>query len=241
MYPSGAFFVFWAVILGSVLSSPCGTSVSFKCVSWNVNGISKFTALTPELGYLEKFDVVFLQETYTTSPENGLVLDGFIPFHVLARPTGRKPYWGLSTLVKINAFVGGTLRPIQSPLDWLQVTRWSCPSDRGALLINIYVAVHTAGFDVMDTRAAIDFLRCLRTDFPADSLLMGGDLNVDIWRLAEQRRQGVTIPHKARYNYMISFFDFCFLFSLSCLLSWGVTNNLDLKSTLLLNLVNQAC
>jgi hypothetical protein len=160
--------------------------------------VSKFNTVTPELRYLERFDVIFAQETYTTSPENGFDLEGYIPYHVLARQTTRKPSWGLSTLVKISTFVGGTLSPIPSPLDWLQVTRWKWPNDRGVLLINAYVAVHTAGFDVNEVRAAVSFLQCLRSDFPADKAILGGDLNVDIWRLREHRLQGVSIPTKTR-------------------------------------------
>ncbi len=181
-----------------ISSSPCAKSFDIACVTWNVNGVSKFNTLTPELRYLEQFDVIFAQETYTISPENGLELEGYIPYHVLARQTTRKPSWGLSTLVKIGAFVGGSLSPIPSPLDWLQVTRWKWPNDRGVLLINAYVAVHTAGFDINDVRAALSFLQCLRSDFPADKMILGGDLNVDIWRLRDQRHQGLPISQKTR-------------------------------------------
>ncbi len=182
----------------AVRGGPTSYPLDLKCVSWNVNGAAKFSALTPELRYLEQFDVVLLQETFTTSPENGLDLAGFIPFHVMGRVTGGCPSWGLSTLLKIDTFVGGTLKPVRSPMDWIQVTRWRTESDRGILFINIYVAVHTAGFTVSDTRAALDFFDSLRADFPADCVLMGGDMNADSWRLVDQRNSGVPISHKAR-------------------------------------------
>jgi endonuclease/exonuclease/phosphatase (EEP) superfamily protein YafD len=163
-----------------------------------VNGVAKFGPLTPELGYLERFDVILLQETYTTSPENGFELEGFIPYHTLARATRRKPSCGLSTLLKIETFVGGTLRSLPCPADWFQVIRWSKPSDQGILFVNVYLAVHTAGFDVSDARLAVTFLTSLRSDFPGDSVILGGDLNYDPWRTQEQRNSGIPISTKTR-------------------------------------------
>jgi hypothetical protein len=89
------------IVLCAVTGSPCNT-LTLKCVSWNVQGVQKFTPLTPELGYLEEFDAIFLQETFTTSAENGLDLVGYIPYHVLGRVTGGCPSWGLTMLVKID-------------------------------------------------------------------------------------------------------------------------------------------
>ncbi len=175
------------------------SAISLNCLSWNVNGVAKFTALTPELGYLESFDVVLLQETFTTSPENGCELFGFIPFHTLARRTKRRPSCGLTTLLKIDSFAGGTLRSMPSPLDWLQVTRWRRPSDRGILFVNAYVAVHTTGFEVADVRSAISYLETIQADFPSDSLILGGDLNYDPWRTVEHRAAKIQIPQKTRY------------------------------------------
>ncbi len=197
-----AFFTVGVLIsnfIADVLSISSHYDVELKCLSWNVNGVSKFSSLLPELRFLEEFDAVFLQETFTTSPENGFNLAGFIPYHAMGRVTGGCPSWGLTTLLRIDTFVGGTMKPLQSPLDWLQVTRWRSPSDRGILFVNIYVAVHTRGFDATDTSTALDFLASLRADYPADNLLMGGDFNADPWRLLEQRSAGQQISHKARY------------------------------------------
>jgi hypothetical protein len=181
-----------------VHSSPNCHSLDLKCVSWNVNGAAKFSALTPELHYLKQFDIVILQETFTTSPENGIDLTGFIPFHVVGRSTGGCRLWRLSTLLKIDTFVGGTLKQVHSPMDWIQVTRWRTDSDRGILIVDIYVAVHTASFAAADTRAALDYIVSLRADFPADCFLMGGDMYVDGWRLVNQRNSGVSVSQKAR-------------------------------------------
>jgi hypothetical protein len=194
------FFVALCLIgISRLQATPTVSKLLLKCISWNVNGVPKFGAMTPEVRYLEGFHVIFLQETFTTSPENGFELHGYIPYHVLGQLTGGRPSWGLTTLLKINSFVGGSLKPIPSPFDWLQVTRWRRPSDRGILLVNIYVAVYTRGFDFPDARAATEYLSCLRSDYPGDSLLLGGDLNVDTWRLQSQRSSGLTIPKKIRY------------------------------------------
>jgi exonuclease III len=175
------------------------SELRLSAVTWNVNGAAKFDTSFPDREYVGDFDVILLQETYVLSPENGLDLPGFIPFHTLGKTTGHKPHWGLSTLLKIESFVGGALLRIPSPYDWIQITRWRPPSDKGILLINIYVPVHTKGFVRADIDSALDFLGQLRADFPADSLILGGDFNVDHWRLSDQRRNGDVIQHKTRY------------------------------------------
>jgi exonuclease III len=201
-------FVFTFCLFVGISGAPNRTNFDLGCVSWNVNGAAKLSSLTPVLGFLERFDVVMLQETYTTSPENGFELEGFIPYHVLARVTRSKPSCGLTTLLKINTFVGGTLKPLPCPADWFQVIRWRSSSDRGILFINVYFAVHTTGFDASDARLAISFLTTLRSDYPGDSMFLGGDLNYDPWRTQEQRNSKITIPAKTRYlGFMLLFFN----------------------------------
>jgi hypothetical protein len=114
------FFLLCSAIGSLAIPSPL--ELTLKCLSWNVNGAQKLASYTPELGYLEEFDVILLQETFTTNQEHGLDLPGYIPYHVLGRLTGGRPSCGLTTLLKIGSFVGGTMRAIPSPLDWLQVT-----------------------------------------------------------------------------------------------------------------------
>jgi hypothetical protein len=158
-----------------------------------------------------------LQETFTTSPENGFELIGFIPHHILARPTTRRPSCGLTSLLKIDSFAGGTLRPIPCPVDWLQITRWRQPSDRGLLIVNVYLAIHTSGFEADDARTAIAFLESIINDFPGDQMILGGDLNYDPWRTSEHRALRIPIPQKTRYYATLPFpvvlcivFDNCF-------------------------------
>jgi hypothetical protein len=129
--------------------------------------------------FLAGFDVVFLQETFSGSLEDTLELDGFIPHHQLGRPTLRRYQWGLSTFLRINAFVGGIIRRLPCPVDWIVVSRWQRSTDVGLMLINVYLPVHSDGFSSHDSNAALAFIESLRVDFPGDSFLLGGDLNVD--------------------------------------------------------------
>lgn len=90
-------------------------------VSWNVNGAAKFRGYYPELQYLQTFDVILLQETFTVDERASLEFDGYITFHTPARPTRRRPQWGMASYFRIASFVGGHLRSVQSPSDWIQV------------------------------------------------------------------------------------------------------------------------
>ncbi len=114
------FFLFLGVIhLG--LGAPVRWEL--KAVSWNINGAPKFRSLAPERAYLAQFDVVFLQETCSVTEGVALELDGYIPFHGLARYTGGKPQWGMTSLFRILSFVGDTLRPVPTGADWIQVEK----------------------------------------------------------------------------------------------------------------------
>ncbi len=171
---------------------------SLKAVSWNVNGVGKLRTMPPEREFLASFDRILLRETYTLSPELAFELDGFIPHHQMGRYTSRRPSWGLTTLWKIDSIVGGALCRIPSPVDWIVVSRWKWDTDMGLLVANIYLPIHTQGFGPADVDVAIAFFGSLRSDFPADRLLIGGDLNVDPWRICEQRASGEDIPSRVR-------------------------------------------
>ncbi len=68
-----------AILLVVVEAS--GASRSFKCVTWNVNGVQKLRSDRNVLAFLARFDVVLLQETYSGSSEDVLNLEDFIPNH----------------------------------------------------------------------------------------------------------------------------------------------------------------
>ncbi len=211
-----AYTILVCLLAGGTLSS--GAPETFKCVSWNVNGVEKLRASRNDLQFLASFDVIFLQETYSGTAEAVLDIDGFIPHHQLGRPTPRRPnhhQWGVSTLMKIEAFVGGVIRRIPSPVDWLVVSRWCQSSDVGIVMVNIYLPVHSDGFTSTDSQAALSFIETLRSDFPADAILLGGDFNVDRWRVDEYRSNGVTIPTSTRLVDLQS--RFIFLGRTSCL------------------------
>jgi hypothetical protein len=74
--------LFFAAAFAVVGGMPGSNTVDFQCLSWNINGAPKFTSLTPELHFMETFDVILLQDTFTLSPENGFDLIGYIPYHV---------------------------------------------------------------------------------------------------------------------------------------------------------------
>ncbi len=178
-----------------VLLIPCLLATCLRGISWNVNGVSKLKLKNHELSFLASFDIVLLQETFSTTREETLELHGFIPHHQL----GRRHQWGLTSLLRINAFVGGTLHRVPCPFDWMIVSRWRRTLDIGLVIINVYVPVHTAGFGRTDAEAASEFIRTLLNDFPSDGVLIGGDLNVDRWRVIMQRQQGRPIATSTRF------------------------------------------
>ncbi len=112
--------LFWVVLLAYL---HFGEPVEFNlsAVSWNVNGAAKLRTYPAELRYLATFDAILLQETFSLHEHLAFELDGFIAFHTEARPTGGRPSWGMSSLFKMSSFVGGRLRTVMSPCDWLQV------------------------------------------------------------------------------------------------------------------------
>jgi hypothetical protein len=189
-------FISFLIIV--TLTSVNGVPTRFKCVTWNVNGVEKLRCKRFELNFLASFDIVLLQETFSGTNEDVLSIDGFIPHHQLGRPTTRRAKWGVSTFFRIDSFVGGVIRRIPSPVDWMVVSRWQHASDVGLIVINIYHAIYSDGYSARDTQAVLAFLHTLRNDFPADGLLLGGDLNVDRWRVADQRASGAIIPTSIR-------------------------------------------
>jgi hypothetical protein len=114
-----------------------------KAVSWNLNGAAKFRDLFPERQYLQSFDVVFLQETFSTDDASPYELDGFIAYHSPARFTGGRPQWGMTSLVKIASVVGGRLCPLPVPSEWILACRWARPSGLGVIFVNVYIPVHS--------------------------------------------------------------------------------------------------
>jgi hypothetical protein len=82
---------------------------------------------------------------------------------------------------------------VHSPFEWLMISRWRTETNLGLIIINIYHPIHTSGFDHLESQSALDFIGALRSDFPGDAFIMGGDLNVDRWRVDDQRRAGLTI------------------------------------------------
>ena len=170
-----------------------------KCLTWNVNGVAKFAAFVPERNLLREQDVFMLQETFSVDPSLAIELDGFICYHVLGFETGGRPRWGLSMGFKLDTFMGGTLKKVFSPADWLQIIRWVRPFHRGTLFLNVYVPLHTRGITTLDLRVLEETFNDLRQLFPADSILIGGDLNIDIWRVREERALGSYQPPKTKY------------------------------------------
>jgi hypothetical protein len=200
------------VLCLSGLVPTLGAPTSLKCVSWNINGAEKLKTTESDRKFLGEFDVIFLQETYSGAPESVVDLEGYIPHHQLGRPTLRRFQWGLSTLMRITSFVGGSIRRIASPVDWMVISRWQRTTDVGLLLINVYLPAHSDGFGVSDASAALAFIDSLRTDFRGDSFLIGGDINVDrylifYWFIGDNFLGFCFLKHFS------SFFGFVFCFN----------------------------
>jgi exonuclease III len=197
---ASAIFIFTVMTLCIVQVS----SLLLKGVSWNVNGVQKLKTSEHDLKFMGSFDVVMLQETFSATRDATLDLHGYIPHHQL----GRRHQWGLTSLFRIEAFVGGSLLRLPCPFDWMVISRWRMPTDLGLLFVNVYLPTHTDGFGRSDVNTALSFLHTLRGDFPNDGFILSGDLNVDTWRLTRQRSEGRIIPNSARFVvFSDSFFD----------------------------------
>ncbi len=190
------------------------SAVELSCVTWNVNGVSKLRDYVFSTSWLRQHDVIYLQETYSTSEENVFQLPGYLGHHSLAAYTGRRPSRGVSTLFRIESFVEGALQRVTTPFDWMVVSRWAAMQQPGLTFINVYLPVHTGGQD--NTRKLVsqtdlnvfrDFVLDLISSNPGDSFLMGGDMNYDPWRNEESRRSRIPIPPLQRCVDFLS----CFL------------------------------
>jgi exonuclease III len=177
------------------------SAVKFSCVTWNVNGVSKLRDLVFSSTWLQDYDVIFLQETYSTSDDHVFQPPGYLGHHSLAAYTGRRPSRGVSSLFRIEGFVGGALQRLTSPFDWVVVSRWAASQQPGLTFINVYLPVHTRERGVnrklvaqTDLNIFRDFINDLISSNPGDSFLMGGDMNFDPWRSEEARLNRISIP-----------------------------------------------
>ncbi len=181
-------------------------AVELSCETWNVNGVAKLRDYVFSTSWLRQHDVIYFQETYSTSEENVFQLPGYLGHHSLAAYTGRRPSCGVSTLFRIESFADGALQRITAPFDWIVASRWAATQQPGLTFINVYLPVHTRGQD--NTRKLVsqtdlnvfrDFVLDLISSFPGDSFLMGGDMNYDPWRNEESRRNRIPIPPLQRW------------------------------------------
>ncbi len=187
-------------------------AVKLSCVTWNVNGVSKLRDFVFSTAWLQDYDVIFLQETYSTTDDNVIQLSGYLGHHSLATYTGRKPSRGVSSLFRIESFVDGALQRITSPFDWVVVTRWAAAQQPGLTFINVYLPIHTKGKDISrklvgqsDLNIFREFVTDLISSNPGDSFLLGGDMNYDPWRNEEMRRTRNAIPLLQRCVYVHCF------------------------------------
>ncbi len=200
MSPSGINFWSGFVLFSALIGSPCA-AVDFSCVTWNVNGASKLRDYVFSTSWLREYDVIYLQETYSTSEENVFQMAGYLGHHSLAAYTGRRPSRGVSTLFRIESFVDGALQRITTPFDWVVASRWAPSQQPGLTFVNVYLPVHTGGKDTTrklvaqsDLNIFRDFILDLVSSNPGDSFLLGGDMNFDPWRNEEFRRSRIPIP-----------------------------------------------
>ncbi len=72
--------------------------------------------------------------------------------------------------------------------------RWGTVQNPGILFVNVYLPVHTATVSVAEIEQLDSLVSDLRSQFPADTVIMGGDFNYDPWRAAAQQAQGISRP-----------------------------------------------
>jgi hypothetical protein len=81
--------------------------------------------------------------------------------------------------MRITSFMGGSIRRIPCPVDWIVVSRWQLSTDVGLMLINVYLPIHSKSFTSHDSNTTLAFIESLHLDFRGDSFLLGGDINID--------------------------------------------------------------
>ncbi len=139
---SRLFFSVLYLLVG--LSSVDSTDRELRVLSWNVNGVRKFSNLPSELKFLEQHDVILLQETFAREDNELLELRGFLGNHARAVPTDQnRNRWGLSSLFRITTFADGFVERLPSPCDWILPSRWRQPGSPGLIVINLYIPVHS--------------------------------------------------------------------------------------------------
>jgi hypothetical protein len=104
----------WALVGLCILTgiTSCCGSLNVTAITWNVNSAAKIRSDPRALAQIASCDVVFLQETLSTSPDTCLLLPGFVGQHSLAIPTNRRPSRGLSSFFRIETFVDGALSQV---------------------------------------------------------------------------------------------------------------------------------
>jgi hypothetical protein len=83
-------------------------------------------------------------------------------------------------------------------VDWILVTRWAKPLLPGLLFINVYVPLHS-GATNDDLNHLPNTVRELQRSYPGDTIVMGGDFNLDPWRCQERRAAQVPMTPQTRY------------------------------------------
>ncbi len=145
-------------ILSSRGSSQPDSERSLRIVTWNVNGVRKFSHLPAIVSFIADHDLVLLQETFSYKDEELFELRGFLGHHARALPVdGSRNMWGLSTLFRTRSFSDGFLERISSPCDWVLVSRWRQPGQPGLMVLNIYAPLHS-GLEII----FLDFVLLIR-------------------------------------------------------------------------------
>jgi hypothetical protein len=143
---------------------------------------------------------VLLQETFSHTNEACYHAPGFVGHHALASASGGpgRPRWGLTSLFKINSFLEGSFQRLFSSVDWVLVSRWGVAQGRGIIFVNTYMPIHSGGVQEMDLQNYDTLISDLRLQYPADTLIMGGDFNFDPWRCSDFQSLGITVPPLVR-------------------------------------------
>jgi exonuclease III len=172
--------------LAGVAAGPV-TERNLSIVTWNVNGVRKFDHLPSEVAFLRSHDVILLQETFSREDAELMELCGFVSHHARALPgqsEERRNIWGLSSFFRVEKFSDGYWEHLYSPLDWVICSRWKSPSSTGLIVVNVYIPLHTRGFQADDISTLQSTFEDLLSTFPGDAFVVAGDFNVDRVKLS---------------------------------------------------------
>jgi exonuclease III len=147
--------------------------MSLRVVSWNLCGLSKLVRWPSTVEWLQSFDVMIIQESLQTTPT--FCFNDVTRFDFPALTTRGRSSGGLIVALK-NSVFGATSAAILVQEEFLLVVEVS--SATGTIIIaNVYVPVHSQGFNFDTFSNIVSHVETLVSQFPASHFILAGEFS----------------------------------------------------------------